>query len=471
MELRDYLHLLRRRWQSILVVALSTLAITALVTFVPTPQYTATTQLFFGVPGGESVNDLAQGSTFTEKQMSSYARVATSPLVLAPVTKQLGLTATSAELAQRVSATAPIDTVILEIAVTDPDPDQAARIANAVGKQLSAVVGDLVPQREGVQSVRATIFAEALPPSVPSTPRVALNLAVGSALALALGIGLAVLRHLLNSKIRSVQDVSAITDCAILSAVPFDASTKGKLVVMRDDPAGLRSEAMRRLRANLKFIDLANHVKSIVITSSIPEEGKTTTTVNLAVAMADAGLRVVVVDADLRRGSMADDLALEGVPGLTNVLIGGAQLTDAVQIWGKGLYLLPAGELPPNPSELLDSPAMSAVVKQLSSQYDMVLLDSPPLLPVSDALVLSKSAGGTLLVVGADRIRRPQLREALESLSTVDANLLGLVLNNISRRDGNAYVYDLRPQLRWDDTAERRDDVEKRVQPASTSQH
>lgn len=446
MDLQEYLTLLRRRWRSILFVVLATLAATAAVTFIPTTQYTATTQLFFGVPGGGSVSDLAEGSTFTEKQMSSYARVATAPLVLTPVIKKLGLQTTPTALAKTVTATAPLDTVILEIAAEDPDAQQAARIANAIGNQLISVVADLVPDRQsGVQSVGVTILAEAEPPDSASSPRVALNLAVGLALAVVLGVGIALLRHLLNSKIRSQQDVHALTDSAVLGVVPLDPEARTMAVIMHSRPLSARAEAMRRLRANIKFVDLANHVKSIVVTSSILQEGKTVTALNLAVAMTDAGLRVILVDADLRRPSLTTYTGIEsGGRGLTSVLIGDAPLAEVIQSCGStSLDILPAGQVPPNPSELLSSEAMSSLIAELSNRYDMVLMDSPPLLPVSDALALSNFAGGTLLVVGVDRIHRPQLREALESLSTVDANLLGLVLNKIARRDAQGYVYDL----------------------------
>ncbi|HYP45833.1 MAG TPA: polysaccharide biosynthesis tyrosine autokinase [Propionibacteriaceae bacterium] len=450
MEPRDYLSLLRRRWRSIVLVALATLAATAAMTFLPTPQYTASAQLFFGVPGGESANDLASGSTFTERQMTSYARVATSPIVLEPVIDELDLTTTTSALATRVTATAPLDTVILEISATDFEPDQAARIANAVGEQVASVVGDLVPQRSNVPSVRATIFARAEPPLSPSKPRVPLNLAMGTALALVLGVGSALLRHALDSRIRSEQDVTDMTNSAILGVVPLD-SNNNSVVAMHADPGGARSEAVRRLRANLRFNDLAQQVKSIVITSSIPREGKSTTAVNLAVAMADTGSRVVLVDTDLRAGTLGHLLAGEGGVGLSDVLAGDATLASALRPARRlGLDILPAGQLPPNPSELLESDAMSSVIKELSAAYDMVLLDSPPLLPVSDALVISKAAGGTLLVVGVDRIHRPELRASLESLSTVDANLLGLVLNKIARRDTSAYVYDAGYPTTWE---------------------
>lgn len=158
--------------------------------------------------------------------------------------------------------------------------------------------------------------------------------------------------------------------------------------------------------------------------------------------MADAGSKVILVDADLRRPSVAEYLGIEGAVGLTTVLIGRAELRDVIQPWQQStLDILPSGQIPPNPSELLGSRAMTKLIRDLTDTYDMVLLDTSPLLPVTDASLLSKQAGGTLMVVGVDRIHRASLREAVDSLTTVGANLQGVVVNKMARRDSNAYVY------------------------------
>jgi polysaccharide biosynthesis transport protein len=454
MELRDYLRVLRRRWLTVAALVVASLGTAAVITSLMTPQFTSTTRLFFGVQGSESAADLAQGSTFTQKQMSSYAEVATSPMVLDRVIGSLNLATTSEELVKNVSATAPLDTVILMISVTNNDRDEAARIANSIGSEVVSAMDELVPQRaDGSQSVRATILARAMPADSPSSPNVVRNLVIGLVAGLLLGIGGGFLRHALDSKIRSEEDVQALTDEAVLGVVPFDADAPKHPIVMRSAPQGPRSEAMRRLRTNLQFVDIAHAAESVVISSSIPGEGKTTTAINLAVAMADAGSRVVLVDADLRRPKVASYLGLEGGVGLTTVLIGRARLDEVLQPFGleNRLDILPSGQIPPNPSELLGSRVMATLLKQLSHRYDAVLIDSSPLLPVTDAVVLSKSAGGTLIVVGVDRIRRHQLREAIDSLTTVDANVLGIVLNKIAKKDSSAYVYDTgyAPTVQW----------------------
>jgi polysaccharide biosynthesis transport protein len=443
-ELRDYLQILRRRWLSALIVGLAVLLAMAVVTAAMTKKYTATTRLFFAVQGTESVTDLAQGSTFAEKQMTSYAQVATSPLVLDSVIRNLELPITATELARTVSATVPTDTVIIEIAATNTDPALAASIANSIGVELSRVAGTLSPpQSSGSRAVKATTLARAEVPEEPSSPSILRNLIIGLVLALVLGTSVALLRHVLDTKVRSEADVRALTDSTVLGVVSYSDELPKHPVILRDEPSSASSEAVRRLRTNLQFIDVARRPKSIVVTSSIPGEGKSTIVLNLAVSLADTGARVLLVDADLRRPSIAEYAGLEGAVGLTTVLIGRANVADVVQPWGDGpLDILPAGPIPPNPSELLGSPAMVALLEQLTATYDMVLLDSPPILPVTDAAVLSNLAGGALVIVGTDRIHRAQLLDTLESLSTAGAHIFGVVINKVSRRDSGGYGYD-----------------------------
>jgi succinoglycan biosynthesis transport protein ExoP len=444
LELRAYLEMLRRRWLTVLVAALVALAASAAVTLLTTPKYTATTRLFFGVDGTGSATELAQGSTFAEKQITSYAEVTTSPLVLKPVIDELGLDTTPEQLARTVSANVPTQTVILEIAVTNVDPGQAARIANAVGTKLSKVAAGLSPERaDGSQAVQATTLAPAVAPTSPSSPNVVRNLALGLVVGILLGVGLALLRQALDTKLRSDQDIRSLTDRPLLGSIAFDQAVSRHPVVVADEPMSPPAEAIRRLRTNLQFIGAAHESKSVVVTSSVPGEGKSTTAINLAVALADAGSRVVLVDADLRRPSVAKYTGLEGRAGLTTVLIGRADVEDVLQPWREAsLDVLPSGQVPPNPSELLGSPAMADLLAKLAASYDIVLLDSPPLLPVTDATILTKMAGGALVVVGADRIHKAQLVDSIETLRTADAQLYGLVMNKIARRDARPYVYE-----------------------------
>ena len=178
------------------------------------------------------------------------------------------------------------------------------------------------------------------------------------------------------------------------------------------------------------------------MTSSLPGEGKSTTAINLAITLADAGSRVALVDADLRRPSIAEYMGLAGEVGLTTVLIGRADLQDAMQPWGDGsLNVLPSGQIPPNPSELLGSGSMAKLLDLLASQYDIVLIDTPPLLPVTDAAILAKITGGAVVVAAADVFNRQQLADGLGALEDVGARVLGVVLNRLAYKQTDAYSY------------------------------
>ena len=199
----------------------------------------------------------------------------------------------------------------------------------------------------------------------------------------------------------------------------------------------------RRTPPNLAVdvVDLGSGNGSFVVTSAMPSEGKTTSTANLAIALAETGARVVLIDADLRRPRVADVMGIENAAGLTDLLIGRAEVHDVVQPWGRTkLDVLPAGLVPPNPSELLGSAAMQALLGLLTEQYDHVLLDAPPLLPVTDAAVLATMTSGAVVVTSARSSRTPQLRAALDRLDRVGASVLGVVVSMVAFR-GDAYLW------------------------------
>jgi capsular exopolysaccharide synthesis family protein len=196
------------------------------------------------------------------------------------------------------------------------------------------------------------------------------------------------------------------------------------------------------LRTNLQFLNVEGGPRTFVITSPLEGEGKTTTTANLAIALAQSNARVLVVDADLRRPRLAEVLGLEGAVGLTDVLIGRAKLEDALQPWGSSNFLvLPAGTVPPNPSELLGSRAMADLIEALEPRFDVVLLDAPPLLPVTDGAILAHRSRGALLVVAAGRSRRGEVEAAVSTLSNVGARLAGVILTMLPTRGADAYGY------------------------------
>jgi polysaccharide biosynthesis transport protein len=216
-------------------------------------------------------------------------------------------------------------------------------------------------------------------------------------------------------------------------------------LTVADAPGSPQAEQFRQLRTNLEFLRVADEqagaASVVAVTSATAAEGKSTVASNLATALAETGARVLLVDADLRRPSVADVLGLEGGVGLTTVLAGQADVDDVVQEWGSaGLRVLPSGAVPPNPAELLGSPAMRRLIAELRARYDHVVVDTTPVLPVADASVLSRLVDGLVVVANARRVRRRQLIQGLGDLAQVSARVLGVVLNQV-RRDEESYSY------------------------------
>lgn len=443
MELRDYLRILRRNWVLILVMTLAGIAGGATLSLLQTPEYEATTKVFVSASAASSVADLNAGNTYTQQIVRSYSEVVETGLVLDPVISELGLDQTVRELAEVVSASVTLNTVIVDITVTDPDPVLAANIANSVAKHLIEAVPDLTPvNAEGVVPVKITVAQAAQVPEEPVSPRVSLNIALGALVGLVLGLGIAVLHSVLDQRVRGQRDVELVTDLPILGAIALDPKAKERPLIVHADPLSPRAESFRSLRTNLQFVDMGNERRSFVVTSSIESEGKSTTTANLAIALRDSGLNVCVVEGDLRRPKLIDYLGLEGAVGLTDVLIGRAQLGDVLQTWGRNrLVVLPAGQIPPNPSELLGSANMAKLIRELETQFHIVLIDAPPLLPVTDAAILSRQTSGAIVVTAAGRTQRGQLEGALKALASVDAKVHGVVLTMMPTKGPDAYGY------------------------------
>ena len=443
MELTDYLRVIRKHWVSLILIFLAAMGSAAGVSALMTPVYTASAGVFLTVNSGDTAGELNQGSTYAENQVRSYAQVVTAPVVLQPVIDKLGLGVTVGKLAERVTATVPVNTAIVNIDVTGTDPVQTADVANAIAQQLIVVVDELSPQSQGgSKTVKASIITPASVPVEWTSPRVLLNLALGALIGLLLGVGQAVLRVRLDTRVVGEADVALVTDRSVVGAIAFDTDAKNHPLIFQTAAHSVRAEAYRRLRTNLQFLQLSGRKGSIVVTSSIADEGKTTTAINLASTLADAGQSVLLIDADLRRPSIATYVDLDGTAGLTDVIIGRSTLADVVQPLGHGnLHVLLSGRIPPNPSELLGSQPMEKLLAEATDRYDRVIIDSPPLLPVTDAALLSRFVGGVLLVVGSGSVTKPELENAIGTLEAVDASILGLVLNRLRASELGHYGY------------------------------
>lgn len=445
----QYLRILRRQWFTVLLLAALATGASAAYTYRQTPMFAATTQLFVSVQGAQTdISDLQQGSTFTQQRVKSYADVVTSPTIAQAVILDLGLPYEPEELARNITVENPLDTVLLDVTVQDTNPDRAAAIANAVARAFPTLVSELErPAGRVTSPVKVSVTRQATAPDAPISPRLPLNLALGLLIGLGLGIGAAVLRDQLKTTVDGVADVEALTGGVPLGVVPFDSDSKSSPLITADQ-FGSRAEAFRTLRTNLQFADVDNPPRVFVVTSPLPSEGKTTTACNLSLTLALSGARVILVDGDLRKPSVGKYLGIDNAAGVSSVLAGRHELGEVIVRYSRGmLAVLPSGPMPPNPSELLGSQHMAGLLERLSADYDAVVIDAPPLLPVTDAAVLAALADGAVLVARHGKTRRDEVTRALQALSAVNAKLLGTVLNFAPRRgrtggyDGYGYGY------------------------------
>lgn len=440
MQLVDYLRVLRKRWFLIVIAVLASGSIAALVTSHQEPVYQTSVKFFIS---GDNQRPVDASSALTngylaQQRILSYIELATSEPVLRRAIAQAG---TRTDAGPSVTAKAVPDTVVMVVTVTDHSPTGAQSVAQAYATVLPKVIDEIeTPRRGGNPLTKVTVLEAASLPTAPISPDVQRNLAVGLMLGLIFGVACAYVAEALDTSLKTVQEVGQTAGLPLLGIVPVEY--RGEPLVAYTKPRSSRAEAFRQIRTNVAFASVDQTLSSLVVTSAVPAEGKTTLAINLGVTFARNGQRVVIVDADLRRPSLAEYLGLESAVGLTSVLIGDVPLEHALQSWGDGLLtVLPSGALPPNPSELLGSGHMQALIKELEARFDLVIFDTPPVLPVTDAAVLANVAGGVVLVTRVGKTTRDRLHRAREALDKVGARSLGVVANWVPGGEGKAYDY------------------------------
>ena len=307
-----------------------------------------------------------------------------------------------------------------------------------------------------IGSVR--IVDRAKPPKYPIRPKKKLNLILGAMIGLGLGLGISFIREYLDTSLKSIEDVERL-GFTVLGSIPFIEPEKvnkhlhskdreilkiASRLITHFAPKSPISEAYRSLRTNILYAKVDQPIKTVLVTSSGPGEGKSTSAANLAITFSQMGAKTLLIDTDLRRPVLHAIFALPQTEGLTNYLIGNTHLEDAIKKSRiDNLSVLTSGTLPPNPSELLASMKMDGFIDQVSSQYDMVLFDSPPIIPVTDAAVLAPKLDGTVLVVKSGETERDALLRSRVLFDNVNANVFGVLINgvNINNMHGSYYYY------------------------------
>lgn len=443
MNLEDFIKFLRSRWLTIFVTTLAALIAAIAFTLLTTPLYQASTRLFVATTTSNSVSEQYQGNRLSQERVLSYVELIKGQTLAQRTVDKLDLDMSADELRANVGASAKIDTVLIKVTVLDASPVRARDIANALSDEFVVMVRELETPTPGAKpDARVVVEERASIPEEPVVPKKFRNIAVGIVLGLALGIGLAMLRDLFDNTIKDRELLEQVTGISMVGIVPLDKERRNKPAISFDtDNSGI-AEAFRKLRTNLQFLSVDNPPRVIVVTSSAPSEGKSTTAINIALALAEAENNVVLVDGDMRRPSLSKYLDLVGSVGFSTVLSGGAELSDVLQATKyPRLTVLTAGPNPPNPSELLGSQAAKRLLTELRTRYDYVIVDSSPLLAVTDGAILATQADGVILIARYGYTKREQLAQAVQNLHAVDATLLGVVATMTPTRGTGAYSY------------------------------
>lgn len=443
MDLNDFVKMIRTRWLTICVTAVLTIAAAVVYTFQQTPQYEASTRLFVSTVAGTSVADLYSGNRLAQDRVLSYAQLIMGETLAQRTVDRLNLDMGAATLAEKVKAKVRPDTVLIDVSVIDSSPVRARDIANALSDEFVLLVRDLeTPAPGAAPDARVVVEQRATVPTVPVAPSKRKDVATGVLLGVMLGVGLALLREFLDNTVKDRETLERITGTSLVGVVPFDKSRRDHAAITFETDNSPTAEAFRKLRTNLQFLSVDNPPRLIAVTSSTPNEGKSTTSINIALALAEAGHGVLLIDGDMRRPSLARYLDVVGSVGFSTLLSGAASLDDVLQETKyPRLTVLASGAIPPNPSELLGSMTAKKVLKDLREQFDFVIIDTPPVLAVTDGAILAAESDGTILLVRADETKREQLAHGIRILQDVGAIVLGAVLSMAPIRSSKSYGY------------------------------
>ncbi len=377
---------------------------------------------------GEGLAETTLGGT----KADSYLPLVTGRAVAQRAIEETGIQASPAEVAGRVGASVAPNSVILKVTATGPTPEQARLLADAVIKATAQEANRI--ERVGSSSRGSAPLVQIVPietalPGVQVAPVMRVNVLVGAVVGLGVAYLLVFLRRQLDTRVRTVTEVEGLVGSSVLGVVPTTSELKKETGRGRLEDLGAASEAFRQIRTNLRFLSVDGSLRSIVVTSANPGDGKSTVSATLARTLSEAGQKTVVIDADLRRPTLAGVLDQSGRVGLSQLLSGQVKLKDVLQDTDQpNLKFIAAGRVPPNPSELLGSQRMHALIDHLAKDH-LVILDAPPLLAVTDAGLLAAMTDGALLVLAVGRTQKEHARHSAKLLGQVGARVLGVVLN------------------------------------------
>jgi len=447
-ELTRYFRVLRQRvWMIVVCPVVAALA-AGVVSFVLPPVYESHVLVYVRPAQPIGITDPTVGGLTSDVVLRTYANWMTQRPILDQVDSQLNLGLRYEDLLKKITVTPQPNSLLLDVAVRDTKPAVARDIGNQLVVDFIQTVRQTQAQTQASQPTNTQaadnlfVTAPAVLPDKPVSPNKTLNVAIAFAAGLLLALGLAFLLDYLDQSIKGDEDLIerlGLIPIGHIAYVPSGSAKRSELVSL--DPHSTSSEAFKALRTSVLFSTLDQHVKAIVVTSPELGEGKSRTAANLAIALAQAGHRTLLIDADFRRPSLHHLFGKVRNVGLSNLILQDATEADAITGVESvpNLWLLPSGPTPPNPSELLGSARLQELMSKLWSQFSYVIVDTPPVNAVTDASILAASANATILIVEQARTTWPALTHAKQMLDRVGAHTIGVVINKVRATSGSYY--------------------------------
>lgn len=470
---RIFHSVMERIWRVIIVSVLCAAMVFGYTYYCVTPQYQSSAMFYvnnnsFSV--GDAALSITSGDLVTSRGLvDSYIVILKTRETLNEVIDYAGVDLTYGQVSGMITAAAVNETEIFRVTVTNPDPQEAEKIANAIAYILPKRIGNII------DGTSAKIVDSAVVPAGPSSPSYTKNGVIGFLIGFLLCAGSIALKEIFDTTIRSEEDIEQVCAHPVLSAVPnmqgggkkkarydyYDVKKKkpGKKQSVKEkakaqkqnesligsNTSFVATEAYKRLRTKLQFSFTDDGTSRVIgLSSALSGEGKSLTSVNLAYTLAQLNKRVIILDCDMRRPTLADKMSLNKKPGLSEYLTGQHEFKDVVQRYGReeeevAFHVISAGENPPNPVEMLSSLRMERLLDNLREAYDYILLDLPPVSEVTDAMAIAPRADGMLLVVRQDYCDRIVLNETVQQFAFINAKVLGVVFNCTSENRGKYY--------------------------------
>lgn len=439
---------LLRNWRILAGCLLIGVALGALLTAVSPKMYSASASGVVVVRGSNDIGGLMTSDSIAKSKAKQFQSLAKSRTVAAEALKMSGVKGNPDAAASAVTVAVPEDTAQINVTVTQSSASGAAKLANswvtALSKSIESTTSDQLSNSAGGAEgstdpiISVQPYVTAPKPSAPSSPNLVLNLALGGILGLAVGGLIVFLRMKSDRRIRGSEALERDFGLSVVGTLPKREESERRAFLLENlgrkvSKSDFRSvESYNELRANLQFMNPDAPPRAIVITSGLPGEGKSTVAANLAVAVAQSGRPVILVDGDLRRPTVADSFGLVKEVGVTTAILNQGKVDDLLQdVHGLPLMrVLTAGTTPPNPSEIVGSEAFAKMIAHLSEEA-FVIIDAPPVIPVADGAILARRFDGAIMVMDAETANKDALSRSLTVLDKIDADLLGVVLNRV----------------------------------------